>query len=65
MVRAVLLTCHAAGRAMRERGRGTIVNVSLGRLVPADGTYAAEKSFVHGVLSEAPRPGSSPGRGSA
>ena len=28
MVRAVMLTCHAAGRAMRERGRGAIVNVS-------------------------------------
>ena len=25
MVRAVLLTCHAAGRAMRQRGSGTII----------------------------------------
>ncbi len=52
MVRAVLLTCHAAGRAMRERGHGTIVNISSVASFMADGTYSAEKSFVT-VFSEA------------
>ena len=52
MVRAVLLTCHAAGRAMRERGRGTIVNISSLAGFLASGTYSAEKSFVT-VFSEA------------
>ncbi len=52
MVRAVLLTCHAAGRAMRERGRGTIVNISSVASFMASGTYSAEKSFVT-VFSEA------------
>ncbi|HET6968777.1 MAG TPA: SDR family oxidoreductase [Ornithinibacter sp.] len=52
MVRAVLLTCHAAGRAMRERGRGTIVNVSSVASFIANGTYSAEKAFVT-VFSEA------------
>ena len=52
MVRAVMLTCHAAGRAMRERGRGTIVNVSSVASFIANGTYSAEKAFVT-VFSEA------------
>ena len=52
MVRAVLLTCHAAGRAMRERGRGRIVNVASVAAFTTNGTYAAEKSFVT-VFSEA------------
>lgn len=52
MVRAVMLTCHAAGRAMRERGHGTIVNISSVASFMANGTYAAEKSFVT-VFSEA------------
>lgn len=52
MVRAVLLTCHAAGRAMRERGRGTIINVSSVASFIANGTYSAHKSFVT-VFSEA------------
>ncbi len=52
MVRAVLLTCHAAGRVMRERGHGTIVNISSVASFMANGTYAAEKSFVT-VFSEA------------
>jgi short-subunit dehydrogenase len=51
MVRAVLLTCHAAGRAMRERGRGTIINVSSVASFIANGTYSAEKAFVT-VFSE-------------
>ena len=52
MVRAVMLTCHAAGRAMRERGRGTIVNVSSVASFIANGSYSAEKAFVT-VFSEA------------
>ena len=52
MVRAVLLTCHAAGRAMRERGQGAIVNVSSVASFVANGTYSAEKAFVT-VFSEA------------
>ena len=52
MVRAVMLTCHAAGRAMRERGRGTIINVSSVASFIANGTYSAEKAFVT-VFSEA------------
>ena len=51
MVRAVLLTSHAAGRAMRERGRGAIVNVSSVASFMASGTYSAEKAFVT-VFSE-------------
>lgn len=52
MVRAVMLTCHAAGRAMRERGHGAIVNVSSVASFIANGTYSAEKAFVT-VFSEA------------
>jgi short-subunit dehydrogenase len=52
MVRAVLLTCHAAGRAMRQRGSGTIINVSSVASFIANGTYSAEKAFVT-VFSEA------------
>ena len=52
MVRAVMLTCHAAGRAMRERGEGAIVNVSSVASFIANGTYSAEKAFVT-VFSEA------------
>ena len=52
MVRAVLLTCHAAGRAMRARGHGGIINVSSVASFIANGTYSAEKSFVT-VFSEA------------
>ena len=51
MVRAVLLTCHAAGRAMRARGHGAILNVSSVASFIANGTYSAEKSFVT-VFSE-------------
>lgn len=52
MVRAVLLTCHAAGRAMRARGRGGIINVSSVASFIANGTYSADKSWVT-VFSEA------------
>lgn len=52
MVRAVLLTCHAAGRAMRERGRGAIINVSSVASFVANGSYSADKAYVT-VLSEA------------
>ncbi|WP_377639921.1 SDR family NAD(P)-dependent oxidoreductase [Oryzobacter terrae] len=52
MVRAVLLTCHAAGRAMRARGSGAILNVSSVASFISNGTYSAEKSFVT-VFSEA------------
>jgi uncharacterized protein len=51
MVRAVMLTCHAAGRAMRDRGHGAILNVSSVASFMAGGTYSAEKSFVT-VFSE-------------
>jgi short-subunit dehydrogenase len=51
MVRAVLLTCHAAGRAMRSRGHGAIVNVSSVASFVANGTYSADKAFVT-VFSE-------------
>ena len=51
MVRAVMLTCHAAGRAMRSRGRGAIVNVSSIASFVANGSYSAEKAFVT-VFSE-------------
>lgn len=46
MVRAVLLTCHAAGRAMRARGKGQLINISSVAGWIVSGTYAAEKSFV-------------------
>lgn len=52
MVRAVLLTSHSAGRAMRDRGSGAILNVSSVASFTASGTYSAEKAFVT-VFSEA------------
>lgn len=52
MVRAVMLTSHAAARAMRERGRGAILNVSSVAGFMASGTYSAHKSFVT-VFTEA------------
>jgi short-subunit dehydrogenase len=51
MVRAVMLTCHAAGRAMRARGRGAVVNVSSVASFIANGSYSAHKAFVT-VFSE-------------
>jgi len=46
LARAVLVLSHAAGRAMRSRGRGAIVNVSSVASFIASGTYSADKAFV-------------------
>jgi short-subunit dehydrogenase len=46
MLRAVLVLSHAAARAMRERGRGRIVNVASVAAYTAMGTYSATKSWV-------------------
>ena len=46
LVRAVLVLSHAAGRAMRERGRGTIINVSSVAGFLASGSYSAAKAWV-------------------
>lgn len=46
LCRAVLVVSHAAGRAMRERGHGAIINVSSVAGFITSGTYSAEKSFV-------------------
>jgi short-subunit dehydrogenase len=51
LTRTVLVLTHAAGRAMRARGRGAIVNVSSVASFMASGTYSAEKAFVT-VFSE-------------
>ncbi|MBA2694755.1 MAG: SDR family NAD(P)-dependent oxidoreductase [Ornithinimicrobium sp.] len=51
MVRAVLVTSHAACGAMRARGHGAILNVSSVASFTAMGTYAATKSWVT-VFSE-------------
>lgn len=51
LCRAVLVLSHAAGRAMKDRGRGAIVNVSSVAGFIASGTYSAVKSFVT-VFSE-------------
>lgn len=46
MVRAVMVTCHAAARVMRERGSGGIINVSSMTALTAQGTYSAHKAWV-------------------
>lgn len=46
LVRAVVVLSHAAGRAMRERGHGAIVNVSSVAGFLPSGTYSAAKAFV-------------------
>lgn len=46
MVRAVMETCYYAGRAMRERGRGAIVNVSSVAADTGMGPYSAHKAWV-------------------
>lgn len=46
MVRAVMVTCHAAARVMRERGAGGIINVSSLTALTAQGTYSAHKAWV-------------------
>lgn len=52
MVRAVMVLSHAAARAMRERGRGAILNVSSVASFAVMGHYSAIKSYVT-VFSEA------------
>ena len=46
MVRAVMATSHAAGRAMVERGHGAILNVSSVAADTGMGTYSAHKAWV-------------------
>jgi short-subunit dehydrogenase len=46
LTRAVLVLSHAAGVAMRDRGRGRIVNVSSVAGFIASGSYSAAKAWV-------------------
>ncbi|HEY6683939.1 MAG TPA: SDR family NAD(P)-dependent oxidoreductase, partial [Propionibacteriaceae bacterium] len=46
MIRAVLMLGAAAGRAMRQRGSGTIINVSSTAGFVAMGSYSAIKAWV-------------------
>lgn len=46
MVRAVMATSYYAGRAMRERGHGAILNVSSVAADTAMGPYSAHKAWV-------------------
>lgn len=46
MVRAVMVLSHAAAGAMRQRGRGAILNVSSVAALMASGTYSAAKAWV-------------------
>ncbi len=46
LARAVLVLSHAAGRAMRDRGTGRIINVSSVAGWIAGGTYSAAKAWV-------------------
>jgi uncharacterized protein len=46
MIRAVLMLGAAAGRAMRQRGTGTIINVSSTAGFVAMGSYSAIKAWV-------------------
>ncbi|WP_281966375.1 SDR family NAD(P)-dependent oxidoreductase [Serinicoccus marinus] len=52
MVRAVMVLSHAAGGAMRSRGRGAILNVSSVASYAVMGHYSAIKAYVT-VFSEA------------
>lgn len=45
MCRAVLVLSHAAGRAMRSRGRGAIINVSSVSGFFAESSYSAAKAW--------------------
>jgi uncharacterized protein len=47
MIRAVLILSAAAARAMRQRGAGTIINVSSGLGFVAIGGYSAIKAWVN------------------
>lgn len=46
LCRAVLVLCHAAGRAMVARGRGQIINVSSVASFVTMGSYSAAKAWV-------------------
>jgi short-subunit dehydrogenase len=46
MIRAVLILSAAAGRAMRERGAGSIINVSSTAGFVSQGSYSAIKAWV-------------------
>lgn len=46
MVKAVMATCHSAGRAMRQRQTGSILNVSSVAADTGMGTYSAHKAWV-------------------
>jgi uncharacterized protein len=46
MIKAVLILAGSAGRAMRERGRGTIINVSSTAGFVSLGNYSAIKAWV-------------------
>ncbi|HET9873503.1 MAG TPA: SDR family oxidoreductase [Propionibacteriaceae bacterium] len=46
MCRAVLVLCAAAGRAMSERGKGAIINVSSTAGYVTMGSYSATKAWV-------------------
>lgn len=46
MVRAVMALSYSAARAMRERGRGAILNVSSVASETGAGTYSAHKAWV-------------------
>ena len=46
MVRAVLITCHAAADTMSRRGYGGILNVASMTALTAQGTYSAHKAWV-------------------
>jgi short-subunit dehydrogenase len=46
MIHAVMVLSHVAGRAMRARGRGAILNVSSVAAYTASGVYAADKAWV-------------------
>ncbi|MFT3943829.1 MAG: SDR family NAD(P)-dependent oxidoreductase [Ancrocorticia sp.] len=46
MVRAVLITCHAAADAMSRRGYGGILNVASMTALTAQGSYSAHKAWV-------------------
>lgn len=52
MCRTVLVLCAAAGRAMRERGRGRIINVASLAAWMTTGDYSAVKAYTR-VYSEA------------